>query len=157
MGDFTATITIDQPAEAVFAFLAAPSNLPLWLEAVEEVDFDDTPARRGARFQMVRSLPGRRVVNEVEFVDFDPERRVTLESRNGPTPFRYEYRLDRTCHSTRITLVGRISAEGLPGPVAHLDGVATGLFKRGMQRNLLALERLITSSVAANALRCPAS
>lgn len=47
MGDFTATITIDQPAHRVFAFLADPSNLPLWLEAVDHVAFDDTPPRRG--------------------------------------------------------------------------------------------------------------
>jgi uncharacterized protein YndB with AHSA1/START domain len=114
VGDFTATITIDQGADTVFAFLADPANLPLWLEAVEGVAFDDTPARRGARFRMVRSLPGGRVVNEVELVDFDPERQVTFESRTGPTPFRYEYRLDRTGHSTRITLVGRISLRASP-------------------------------------------
>ena len=35
MGDFTATITVDQGADSVFAFLADPANLPLWLEAVE--------------------------------------------------------------------------------------------------------------------------
>lgn len=157
MGDFAATITIDQAADTVFAFLADPSNLPLWLEAVDGVAFHDTPARRGARFQMVRSLPGGRVVNEVALVDFEPEHRVTFESRTGPTPFRYEYWLDRTGHNTRITLVGRISAEGLPGPVAHLDGVATQLFKRGMQRNLRALDRLLTTGVAANARRSPAS
>jgi hypothetical protein len=93
MGDFTATIIIDQPADTVFAFLADPPNLPLWLEAVDHVAFDDTPPRRGDRF---------------------------------------------------------LSAEGLAGTIAHLDGVATRLFKRGMQRNLRTLERLLTTGVAAN-------
>ena len=152
MGDFTATITIDQPAHRVFAFLADPLNLPLWLEAVDHVAFDDTPTRRGARFQMARSLPGGRVINEVELVDFDPEHRITIESRTGATPFRYEYHLDSTGHGTQITLVGGISPEGLPGPIAHLDRIATQLFTRGMQRNLRTLEQLFTTGVAANAL-----
>ena len=148
MGDFTTTTTVDRPASTIFAFLADPSNLPLWLEAVDGVAFDDTPPRRGARFQMTRSLPGGRVVNEVELVDFDPEHRVTFESRTGPTPFRYEYRLDPIGHGTRMTLLGRISAEGLHGPIAHLDSVATRLFKRGMQRNLRTLKHLLTTGIA---------
>jgi uncharacterized protein YndB with AHSA1/START domain len=156
MGDFSATITIDQPADTVFAFLADPANLPLWLEAVDGIAFDGPP-RRGARFRMVRSLPSGSVVNEVDLVDFDPEHRVTFESRSGPTPFRYEYQLNPTGHRTRIMLIGRISAEGLPGPIAHLDGVATQLFKRGMQRNLRTIEHLLTTGVAANTRRSPRS
>ena len=143
MGDFAITITIDKPPETVFAFLADPARLPLWLEAVDGVAFADTPTRRGARFQMARSLPGGRVVDDVEFVAFDPGRRVALESRTGPTPFRYEYALDPTGHGTHLRLIGRISAEGLPGPGARLDGVATQLFKLGMQRNLHTLKHLL--------------
>jgi uncharacterized protein YndB with AHSA1/START domain len=80
VGDFAITITIDKPPETVFAFLADPAKLPLWLEAVDHVAFADTPPRHGARFQMARSLLGGRVVNEVELVKFDPGRRVALES-----------------------------------------------------------------------------
>jgi uncharacterized protein YndB with AHSA1/START domain len=150
MGDFAITITLDKPPETVFAFLADPAKLPLWLEAVDDVAFADTPPRRGARFQMARSLHGGRVVNEVEFVEFDPGRRVALESRTGPTPFRYEYALDPTGRGTRVRLVGRISAEGLPGSVARLDGVATRLFRRGMQRNLRTLEHHLSADVTAD-------
>lgn len=150
MGDFAITITVDKPPETVFAFLADPAKLPLWLEAVDDVAFADTPPRRGARFQMARSLPGGRVVNDVEFVEFDPGHRVALESRTGPTPFRYEYALDPTERGTRLRLVGRISAEGFPGPVARLDGIATQLFRRGMRRNLHTLEHLLATGGAAD-------
>jgi uncharacterized protein YndB with AHSA1/START domain len=150
VGDFAITITIDKPPETVFAFLADPAKLPLWLEAVDHVAFADTPPRHGARFQMARSLLGGRVVNEVELVKFDPGRRVALESRTGPTPFRYEYALNPTARGTRVRLVGRISAEGLPGPAASLDGIATQLFRRGMQRNLSTLEHLLATGIAAD-------
>ena len=150
MGDFAITITIDKPPETIFAFLADPAKLPLWLEAVDDVAFADTPPRRGARFQMARSLPGGHVVNEVEFVKFDPGRRVALQSRTGPTPFRYEYALDPTGRGTRVRLVARITADDAPSPVAHLDGIATQLFRRGMQRNLRTLEHLLATGVAAD-------
>ena len=143
MGDFTATVTIARLPEAVFAFLADPTNLPLWLEAVDGVAVDGPP-RRGARFRMARSLPGGRVVNDVELTEFDPGRRITFESRTGPTPFRYAYELQPTGDRTRVTLAGRISGEGLPVPVAALGNLATQLFKRGMQRNLRTLERLLS-------------
>jgi uncharacterized protein YndB with AHSA1/START domain len=95
VGDIAVTITVPRPADAVFAFLAEPTNLPLWLDAVTSVAFDDAPPRRSARFQMVRSLPGGVAVNDVELAEFEPARRVTLASSAGPTPFRYEYTLQR--------------------------------------------------------------
>jgi uncharacterized protein YndB with AHSA1/START domain len=150
MGDFAITMTIDDPPETVFAFLADPAKLPLWLDAVDDVAFADTPPRLGSRFRMARSLPGGRVLNEVELVTFDPGSRVALESRTGPTPFRYEYALDPTGHGTRLRLIARISAEGLPGPIARLDGITTQLFRRGMQRNLRTLEHLLATGVAAD-------
>jgi uncharacterized membrane protein len=142
--DFAVTITVPRPAHAVFGFLAEPTNLPLWLEAVTSVRFDDAPPRRGARFEMVRSLPGGLAVNDVELVEFEPSRRVALASCAGPTPFRYEYALQPTGNSTRVALRGRISGEDMRGPVARLDAIATQLFKRGMQRNLRTLARLLS-------------
>jgi len=145
VGEFVVTITVPRPGSAVFAFLAEPTNLPLWLDAVTSVTFDDAPPRRGARFEMTRSLPGGVAVNDVELVEFESARRVTLASCAGPSPFRYEYELQSIGKSTRVALRGRISSEGLPGPAARLDAVATQLFERGMQRNLRRLERLLSA------------
>ncbi len=86
--------------------------------------------------QVTRSLPGGLARNDVELTEYRPNRRITLESRDGPTPFRYRYDFEPSHGGTAVRLEGHIRSAGLPGPFAHLDGMATQLFKHGMRRNL---------------------
>lgn len=144
MEGFALTTSINKPPETVFAFLAEVANMTQWYEAVDQVaGHADTQVGKGSTFQMVRSLPGGRAVNVVEVTEYEPDRRLTLESRSGPTPFRYAYTLDATQEGTELTLDGRISAAGLPGPAEHLGPLAARLFARGMQRNLRTLKHLL--------------
>jgi hypothetical protein len=76
----------------------------------------------------------------------EPDRRVTLASRSGPTPFRYRYTLDAIPTGTRLSLDGEISAAGVAGVPRVLDGAAAHLFRRGMQRNLRQLALLLEAS-----------
>src|SRR3954452_12981445 len=144
MDGFSLSTNISEPPETVFAFLAAVANMTQWYEAVDQVAVHPgTQVGKGSRFQLIRSLPGGRAVNVVEVTEYEPDRRLTLESRSGPTPFRYAYTLDATETGTALTLDGRISAEGLPGPAEHLGSLAARLFARGMQRNLRTLKHLL--------------
>ena len=95
MDGFSLTTNINKSPKVVFAFLAEVTNMTRWYEAVEQVALDpDSQIGKGARFQLIRSLPGGPAVNVVEITEFDPDRRLTLESRSGPTPYRYAYTLD---------------------------------------------------------------
>lgn len=144
MEGFSLTTRISEPPEAVFAFLADPTTMTRWYEAVEHVAVrPGTRVGKGSRFQLTRSLPGGRAVNIVEITEYEPDRKFTVESRSGPTPFRYAYSLDVIEEGTALRLDGRISAEGLPGPAGHLGALATRLFARGMQRNLRTLKHLL--------------
>ena len=144
MDGFSLATNISEPPKTVFAFLADAANMTRWYEAVEQVALrPGTQAGKGSTFQLIRSLPGGRAVNVVEITEYEPDRRLTLESRSGPTPFRYAYTLDPTDEGTTLTLDGHISAEGLPGPVGHLGPLAARLFAQGMKRNLQTLKYLI--------------
>jgi uncharacterized protein YndB with AHSA1/START domain len=144
MAGFSLTMNISEPPGTVFAFLADPVNMARWYEAVEQVVLrPGTQAGKGSRFQLTRSLPGGRAINVVEITEYEPDRRLTLESRSGPTPFRYAYTLGATGEGTALTLDGHISAEGLPGPAGHLGPLAARLFAQGMKRNLQTLKYLI--------------
>jgi uncharacterized protein YndB with AHSA1/START domain len=148
MDGFSLTTSISEPPTTVFAFLADPANMTRWYEAVEQVALrHDAPVGKGSRFQMIRSLPGGRAVNVVEVTEYEPDRRLTLESRSGPTPFRYAYTLDAVEDGTTLTLDGHISAEGLPGPAGHLGPLAARLFAQGMKRNLQTLKHLVEVDV----------
>jgi len=148
MGSFQLEITIDRPSDDAFAVIADPTTMPLWYDAVERVTKTSAaPVATGATYEITRSLPGGDAHNTVEITEHEAHHRVTLESRDGPTPFRYRYSLHALPDgATSVVLDGRISGAGLPGPVGHLDPLATRLFKRGMRRNLAELKRLIEST-----------
>jgi uncharacterized protein YndB with AHSA1/START domain len=149
MGEFSLATTIGEPPETVFAFLADATNMTRWYEAVERVDLDSgAPVGKGSQFRLIRSLPGGRATNVVEVTAYEPEHRLTLQSRSGPTPFRYAYTLEAVEEGTALILDGRISADGLPGPAEHLGPLAARFFARGMKRNLQTLKYLIEVEAA---------
>ena len=147
MGTFRLGVDITSPPREVFGFIAEPCNMPLWYDAVDRVtQTTPGPHRIGTRYEVTRSLPGGQVHNDVEITEHNPNRLVTLESRAGPTPFRYRYELQPNGQGTHVTLEGRISSAGLPGPLARVDSLATQLFKRGMKQNLSELKRIIEAA-----------
>lgn len=148
MGTFHIETTIDRPPDDVFTVIADPTAMPDWYDAVQQVTTTWTgPTTTGATYVVTRSLPGGDVDNTVEITEYETNRRVTLESRDGPTPFRYRYTLaSRPDGATGITLDGRISGTGLPAPLGAVDPLATRLFQHGMRRNLAELRRIIESA-----------
>jgi uncharacterized protein YndB with AHSA1/START domain len=147
MGSFHLEIAIDRACEEVFSFVADPTTMPLWYDAVEHVTNTSAgPVATGTRYQITRSLPGGKAHNDVEITEYVTNRRVTLESRHGPTPFRYGFTLTPTRQGTTVRLDGQISGAGLPGPAGHIDQLTTPLFKHGMQRNLCKLKQIIEAS-----------
>jgi hypothetical protein len=149
MGTFHLTIDINRPTADVFAFVAEPRNMSLWYEAVERVD-EITPKTQthAATYRITRSLPGTRADNIVEVLQSTkPRHTVTFESRKGPTPFHYRYTIEPDGEGSLLILDAEISSAGLPGPLAHLDGIATRAFKQGMRQNLEGLKHLVESDV----------
>ncbi|MGH9035864.1 MAG: SRPBCC family protein [Acidimicrobiia bacterium] len=143
MSRFRISIDIDVPPAVVFDFVADTGNAPLWYEAVVSATRTSPgPIGPGTTHRLVRSLPGGQVENDVEITDYEPDRRITLTSRRGPTPFTYRYTLEPGRGSTRLDLSGDIRPEGLPGAVL-LGPFATLAFKRGMQHNLAALRGIL--------------
>ena len=112
MGDFSLTVTIEQPAATVFAFLGEPANMTRWYDAVDQVTIAaGVIVESGTKFEIARSLPGGPAINEVEVTEYMPSRRITFESRRGPTPFRYRYTVepvgDARCSRSTVASAAR--------------------------------------------------
>jgi uncharacterized protein YndB with AHSA1/START domain len=147
MGTFRLSVSVRRSPADVFAFLAEMQNMPLWYDAIQHVTKTTPgPTAAGSRYQIVRSLPGGPAYNDVEVTEYDLNSEVALESREGSTPFRYRYRVEPDPEGTMLTLDGSISGDGLPGPVAHLDRLATRLFKHGMNQSLHERKRIVEAS-----------
>jgi uncharacterized protein YndB with AHSA1/START domain len=146
---FRISLDIARSPSDVFAFVADLENMPRWYEAVRRVTVT-TPASTGtgARFRMLRSLPGGPAYNDVEVTSYQRNSEVTFASTSGPTPFRYHYRVESVADGTRLTLNGDIGGEGLPGLAAHLGGLAGQFFKQGMRSNLRVLKRILENDRA---------
>lgn len=146
MTTFETSVNINRPVSQVFAFLADTSNAPRWYDAVvAATKLTPGPIGNGTRHQLVRSLPGGPVENEVEITDYQPVSQLTQSSVSGPTPFRYVFTLEPTPGGTRLALSGDITTEGLHGPAAVFGPIASIAFKRGMTHNLNTLKRLLES------------
>jgi uncharacterized protein YndB with AHSA1/START domain len=144
---FRISLDISRPPATVFAFIADFRTMPYWYEAVDHITTLSTVSSgKGARFRMVRLLPGGPVHNDVEVTAHVPGEQVTFTSTSGPTPFRYHYQIEPNTDGTRLTLDAEISGAGLPGPTAHLSGLAERFFKRGMKKNLHTLKQILESS-----------
>ena len=147
MGTFSIDININRGAREVFAVLSDVAAMPRWYEAVRDaVTLTPGMSGIGARYKIGRTLPGGPVVNEVAVTEYVRDQLFTIESTSGPTPFRYRYTLEPAGERTRLQLEGRITGEGLPGPLAHVDVLVTQLFKRGMVDNLRKLSELIEAA-----------
>ena len=146
---FQLEVPIARPPSVVFAYLADATNTPVWYEAVHSADrLDDGPAdgpvRLGSRYRLQRRLPGLDAVNVVEVTELETDSLYTLTSVEGPTPFRYRYRLTPAPRGgTLLRLTGEIRGDGLAGRAAVFAALAQNLIARGMRTNLERLQSIL--------------
>ena len=144
---FTIEIEIGRPPEAVFGYLAQVENTPKWYSAVEKADkLTTSPVSAGTCYRFLRRLPTGSAINDVEVIEFVPNRVFALASRSGPTPFTYRYVLSPQDNNTQLRLEGEISGEGLGRGFALIAPFTERLFERGMRTNLATLTQILELS-----------
>lgn len=106
------------PAE-VFAVLADVRRLPEWQTGCTGVTIEsDGPVARGTRFRQEITFAGRKGEQDVEVVELEPDRVLTLQVLTGPLPVRARHTLEPYAGGTRLTVV----MEGDLGPLGRLAG-----------------------------------
>ena len=94
MATFENTVTIQRPAEEVFAFLADFENIPKWNYAIEETRKASAgPVGVGTRYRQIRSVPSRSAEG-FEVTVFEPARRLGIDGQIGPFAARISYLLE---------------------------------------------------------------
>jgi hypothetical protein len=112
---FSATIHIDRPPDAVFAFLMRCENNLRWQAGVERA-WQDTPGGIGigTRLGEVRRFLGRRVMSVFEIIDYDPPVRCTTRAVRAPVPFEATYAITEVEGGSLVTASGSIPDRSLP-------------------------------------------
>jgi uncharacterized protein YndB with AHSA1/START domain len=132
---FETEVGIERPIDEVFVYLSDPLNFPRWNSAVQAVRETSTGA-----YSMERELPSGHAVNDLEIVAYEAPSKFAVQTRSGPTPFRYHYRLSARSGGTVV----RLTAEVEPGGAgALLPQLARRAVKRGVDANLATLKELL--------------
>ncbi len=110
MQTFENTVTIQRPAEEVFAFLADFENIPTWNYAIEETRKD------------------------FEVIVFQPASRLAIRGQIGSFQAKISYVLEATAGATRI--VNNVELDPSPAVLRLLAPLATSRIKAAVAKNL---------------------
>ena len=147
MQTFENTVTIQRPAEEVFAFLAHFENIPMWNYAIEETSKASAgPVGVGTRYRQTRSVPSRSTEGFAVTV-YEPTRRLAIQGQIGPFQAVISYELNAAAGAT--TLVNRVELDPSPAMLKLIAPLATPRVKTAVAQNLSKLRQVLEENQAA--------
>jgi len=139
------TITINRPVEEVFAYVSDLQNGPQWQNGLLEVRrTSQGPLGIGTQYTSVRKFMGRKLESGIEFVTYEPNKKIAFKSISGTSPFEQSFIFESTVEGTRLTTRLELQTGGLMGLAEPL--IASGV-KREMVANFGDLKDMLESRV----------
>jgi uncharacterized protein YndB with AHSA1/START domain len=134
-------VTIERPAEDVFAFLADFENVPTWNYAIEETTKTSPgPVGVGTTYRQTRSIP-RRSEEGFEVTVFEPMSRLAIQGQIGPFRARVSYELAPVVGGTRLT--NEVNLEPTSGVLRLVAPLAVPRVKAAVAQNLGKLKKVL--------------
>jgi carbon monoxide dehydrogenase subunit G len=134
-----ASITINAPAEKVFAFLSDIRRQPEWVGAVQEVtDVSEGPVG----FRLHLALMGQTARARQEITRFEPNREIVQSTTSGPIPATISIFLTDQGDST---LVRNVTETDLSSLSRLLRPIATRTIRQQLDNDLQTLKRILES------------
>jgi uncharacterized protein YndB with AHSA1/START domain len=139
---FELTLEIGVPPEEVYAYLADPSNLPVWQEEVEAVERQgEGVLEAGETFTERRSFLGRRLESKVEVIASAPAREFSIRTSAGPVPFTVQHLLEPARGGgTMLTVIGEAH---LPRALRLVAGGAARAARRRFDSDFERLKQVL--------------
>ena len=114
MAYYRATIEVDRPIEAVFAYLSDFSTTAEWDPGVTAARrLEDGPIDVGAGFEVKTRFLGREVPLRYRIVQIDPPSRVVLEAETPTLRSVDTITFEKTAAGTRVTYDANLALRGL--------------------------------------------
>jgi uncharacterized protein YndB with AHSA1/START domain len=107
------TLEIARPLDEVFAYLTDVARIPEWQASAEEASLEGELAE-GAKIREVRSMLGRRAASTLEITEYEPPKRFSLRTVEGPIAYAVEHALEAVDGGTRVRFTGRGETKRVP-------------------------------------------
>jgi uncharacterized membrane protein len=136
--EFDLEVTIDRPADVVFAYVTDIRNVPEWQESAVSAEW----LEQGQRFRERRHFMGREADLELEVIAVEPARRFDVRAVNAPVKFEIRHSFQQVDGGTRVHVHGEAKLGGalrLAAGMARRQ--AEHQFRRDFQRLKELLER----------------
>lgn len=131
---------INRPAADVFSFISDAQNDPLWETGVEQC-VPEGPATTGQKRMFVMKVLGRRNEGTAEIVEFEPARKLTIQTTSGPAQARTTYRLQPVNGRTQIHFVAEIEPQS--GLLKLFKPLMGRMLQKQWEDDLAKLKRLL--------------
>ena len=122
------SVVIARPPATVFAFVADPSNLPVWQPEVSSVRCDG-PLAEGSTFSEARTFMGKHFETTLAVDELEPDRVFALRVVEGPVPISIRHTFTPEGGGTRVTISGE-------GDASRLPRFASALVERHVRKRL---------------------
>jgi carbon monoxide dehydrogenase subunit G len=131
------------PAE-VYAYLAEPTNLPLWQEGVvSSVRTSPPPTAAGSTGRVVIEMMGQRVTADTTIREAIPERRLVIATKASGMSVVGSLDLAPVEGGTQITFSSEVKAESIF--MAPLEGVVADIAERNVETSLARLREALAA------------
>jgi hypothetical protein len=131
---------IARSSDDVFAFVADQTNAVRWQSGIVEIRrLTDGPPGVGTRHSFTRTLMGRRMSGENEYIAFEPGRRVAFRTTSGPGLVA-SYVVEPTPTGTRLTSKIELDVSGI---MAVAEPLIAAALKRDVDANFRRLKSIL--------------
>ena len=137
--DFEHSIEIEHPAAETFAFVADFANNPRWQQGMKSCRWTSETREVGGTYVQEAAFLGRRIDTHFRVTEFEPGRRISIESTVSTFPLQITRRVEAR-------------GEGQCTVWAHIRGQPTGfmalfggMVRRSVARDYAVLKELLES------------
>lgn len=123
---------IARPAEEVFSFFADASNNPKWQRGMVSCEWtSEPPISVGSTYMQRARFMGRNVVSSFVVTDFEPGRRIAIETTASTFPIQVVRRVERIDEGSC-----QVSADITGGPDSGIMKLIAPLIQRRAQKSV---------------------
>jgi uncharacterized membrane protein len=139
------SIIIHKPVSEVFDYVSDVHNGPQWQTGLLEVHpVTDGPGGVGTRFTSVRKFMGRSMESDIEFTAYELNRKMSIKSVSGNSPFKQTFLFESTADGTRLTSRFELHMGGI---MALAEPLMASSVRRELAADFSRLKEVIESRI----------